>query len=62
MSKFKKLSKSEMNGVAGGRRVVTYEDWDGDGIDDKVITHYDSNNVVTKRTVKYGKAPASIQP
>ena len=44
-----------MNQVLGGKRVVTYVDWDNDGITDKVTTTY-RNGVVVKRTVKYGTA------
>ena len=48
------ISKEQAKSILAGKRVVTYEDWDGDGNLDKIVTVYDRDGIVKKRKVKYG--------
>lgn len=55
MKSFKTLSKREMLQTQGGTRTVSFEDWDGDGIIDKIVTVTRGGSVV-RRKVIYGTA------
>lgn len=55
MKNFKALSNEQMLSVKGGRlKSIKYEDRNGDGRLDKVITIYDNRGNLKRETVKYG--------
>ena len=52
--KLEKLTEKEMKALKGGwKREVNYDDENGDGREDVIVTIYDRHGNIKRRTVSY---------